>query len=217
MATSAIFAGLKRPFENGVVSVLLLVAIVLAIMAMQTISSFRSSGSTAVQTVMLSDVRHITLSALSDTSSVFGVGQGGGALNPPFADNGDDQLPPNQLEQQLAEAAEGNSDEAEGLLLSDGQRILSVDFDLSANSAQSGNLEVAKPVFLGGNLVGTVNVAIDQYSALHVAAEDLAGILPAPMLENLPAEEGYVAFDRLRNAGVGINYDPVGDALVIEL
>lgn len=105
-----------------------------------------------------------------------------------------------------------NANAAPAISLGD-QQLLRIDFDLGARGG--GNMQVSKAVMLNGRSAGTVNVAIDRSSQLHLSSHDLAELLPDvhPVQELLSGE--YVTFDLLRSHGLEIRYDPVSDALVI--
>lgn len=78
-------------------------------------------------------------------------------------------------------------------------------------------IEVAKPVTSAGKPLGTVTVTIDENARLFMKGSDLAGILPSefarhPQLANETAS-GLVSFQRLRELGVDLRYDPVSDRI----
>ncbi|KLI63341.1 hypothetical protein AAV99_11875 [Aurantiacibacter marinus] len=98
-----------------------------------------------------------------------------------------------------------------------GRRLLNVDYDLGVQGAQSGDLEVNKPVNLNGRPAGVLNVSIDQNSQLHLSSADLSQLLPNALYERLNVDGDYVAFDTLRTSGIDISYDPVRDTLAINL
>ncbi len=101
------------------------------------------------------------------------------------------------------------------LVLSGGQRVLGVDFDLGAMNDHSNDLEIAKPIHLNGRAVGLVNLAIDQQSRLHVSSEDLSNLLPEDMFARIDTGTRYIAFDELRAGGLDISYDPLADVIEI--
>lgn len=99
--------------------------------------------------------------------------------------------------------------------LADGQQVLNLQFDLSSTPTGDGGLQVVKPMRVDGNVVGDVAITINSSSRLFVSASDLRRVLPGPLARRVEADAGLIAFDRLREMGIVIRYDPVSDALQV--
>lgn len=77
-----------------------------------------------------------------------------------------------------------------------------------------------KSVSLGGNALGTVELALGQGSVVAVGRRDLQSLV-AGKDEGLSAaldgiEGDLVSFDTLRDRGVRIRYDALADMVVID-
>lgn len=89
-----------------------------------------------------------------------------------------------------------------------------------AISAPSGAVRARKNVRLGSRALGSVGLALGQGSVVMIDRDELQA-LAAPVDAGLAAalaeiQGEMVSFDTLRDRGVGIRYDAIADAVVIE-
>lgn len=93
-------------------------------------------------------------------------------------------------------------------------------FDQTAPARSERSIVTKKAVSLGGNALGTVELALGHGSVVAVGRRDLQSLV-AGRDEGLSAtlatmEGDLVSFDALRDRGVRIRYDALADAVVIE-
>ncbi len=91
----------------------------------------------------------------------------------------------------------------------------------SIESDNAGNIEVRKSVYLGDAAIGTIPVTINPNAQLLLNSRDLRNLLSnqsgiGRRLNTLP-EEGLVSFERLRNSGIDLRYNPTGDRIIVRL
>lgn len=93
------------------------------------------------------------------------------------------------------------------------------DFGSSALD-EGGQVRTTKPVFVAGNRVGTIELAVGRGASVSLDPRALAvlvaGRAPALTAALARTEGDRVALSALRNRAVSIRYDPVADALLIE-
>jgi hypothetical protein len=94
------------------------------------------------------------------------------------------------------------------------------EFGQSAALDEDGKIRTSKPVYLAGNRLGAIELAVGQGASVSVDRDDLAALVGdrAPTLTDalsrLTGER--VTLDALRTRDVAIRYDPLTDALVID-
>ncbi|QUL38131.1 hypothetical protein [Erythrobacter sp. JK5] len=104
-----------------------------------------------------------------------------------------------------------------------GYEILPSDFSLDGQSGSSaavsrsasGTIAVRKPVFVGNTSIGSIPINVDDDAQLYVEARQLKSLLTgqprvSSQLASLP-ERGPVSFQRLRQMGIDLRYDPTLD------
>lgn len=94
--------------------------------------------------------------------------------------------------------------------------FLSLDFDLAGGPNSAGAIEVSKQVFFDKDVLGEVTIRIDAASSIHVSRADILRIVPSSFQRNLtlPPRE-FLEITWLRENGLRMRYDPIGDRLVL--
>lgn len=105
--------------------------------------------------------------------------------------------------------------------------IAGLDFDLADDGGlgsdivplSDGQIEVQKPLLSSGASIGSLTVTIDRNARLFVDKSHLRGLLdqaeiPATGLARLGSDQ-LVSFDRLRDVGVNLRYDPIYDHIEV--
>ena len=127
--------------------------------------------------------------------------------------------------------AAGDSQSKPGAANEPSLAISEIDFDLAdsagvdsvkprSSAAQGNRIKVLKPVVANGTRVGSITLTIDENSRLFMDGADLDAILPAnkprhPQLARA-AGSGLVSFQRLRELGVNLRYDPIADRIEVQ-
>lgn len=123
-----------------------------------------------------------------------------------------------------AQAPSRPADDAEAAALG----LAPIDFDLGTTTAagsssvraEGNRIEITKPLYSNGVELGSLAVTIDQNARLFTQRADLQALLQADeaatrrisRIEN----EGLVSFQRLREYGVSLRYDPIADRIVLQ-
>lgn len=122
---------------------------------------------------------------------------------------------------QLAADADGDAEAA-------APDLAQIDFDLGAATASEGSrtspsrnrVEVTKPLYFEGAELGSLTITIDQNARLFAQRSDLQTLLQsdeaaARRIGRIGAD-GLVSFQRLREFGVSLRYDPISDRIVLQ-
>ncbi|WP_390587750.1 hypothetical protein [Erythrobacter sp. MTPC3] len=106
--------------------------------------------------------------------------------------------------------------------------LAQLEFDLGEQTTASSDIrpaggssiEVAKAVFAGGTDIGTLTVTVDRNARLFVRGTELARILASPASNVQPppqiASNDLVSFQRLRETGIDLRYDPIEDRIILQ-
>lgn len=95
------------------------------------------------------------------------------------------------------------------------QGIMAIEFDLEGGPNSSSTVATSKDVQHQGEVIGQIGIRVDNNSAIYVAREDVLRIVPSVPAEVQRLEEDFILISTLRNAGVNLRYDPIGDRLVL--
>lgn len=205
---------------NSILTVYL-IAIVIGLLAATASPDLQgqATGSHALPTAKMSpQIASSRAVAQDDEPSDPANRQGSGALT----DRADETS--NAITDQGGDIAEtsANSDNRPSLALA------RFDFDLgersaltsSARPAGDGQIEVRKAVYSGGSQLGAVDITIDRNARLFVKGADLRKILGSKADGSTQAArigpDGLVSFQRLRELGVSLRYDPIADHIVLQ-
>ena len=106
--------------------------------------------------------------------------------------------------------------------------LLDSDFRLSGSEAQpargesdsSEPIRVRKTVAMGNSTIGSLPITIDSESQLSLEISDLRQLLSGQAgftsrLQNIP-ESGAVSFQRLRDMGIDLRYNPTSDQVTLQ-
>ncbi len=137
---------------------------------------------------------------------------------------------------QSEDSAEPSSDEADTAQPSEGSQkdeaaklgLLDTDFSLvgtdarapRANADTSEPIRVRKTVAMGNATIGSLPITIDSDSRLSLEIRDLRQLLQGQAgfttrLERVP-ESGTISFERLRDAGIDLRYNPTSDQVTLQ-
>lgn len=93
--------------------------------------------------------------------------------------------------------------------------VMAIDFDLEGGPNSASTLATSRDVQHDGEIVGQVNIRIDNNSAIYVAREDLLRTVPSVPIEVQQLQDEFILLSALRSSGVNLRYDPVSDKLVL--
>jgi hypothetical protein len=130
-----------------------------------------------------------------------------------------------------AEAADRDAPAADpaGSALTD-LGVAAIDFSLSPSdgrgaqsnrrAAAEGDIEVRKEVLFGNSAIGSLPITVAGDALLYVDGSDVAALLErspnaASQLSRKPPA-GPLSFDRLRDFGINLRYDPISDRIILE-
>lgn len=106
--------------------------------------------------------------------------------------------------------------------------IAGLEFDLSANGGETldaiemgdGAIQIRKQLMLDNTQLGTITISIDDSERLFADREGLAGLLSQTDIDTAPLERlapsDFVSFQRLRQYGLNLKYDPITDRIILE-
>jgi hypothetical protein len=95
------------------------------------------------------------------------------------------------------------------------QGIMAIEFDLEGGPNSSSTVATSKDVQHEGQVIGQIGIRVDNNSAIYVARADVLRIVPSVPVDVERLEEDFILISTLRNAGVNLRYDPIGDSLVL--
>lgn len=98
--------------------------------------------------------------------------------------------------------------------------MMEVDFDLEGGADSSSAISVNKPVAVGGASGGKLAIRIDGAAQIFADRGQVAALIDgtdAKTAEKVRTASGedYLSFQKLRDLGVNIRYDPAADQIVI--
>lgn len=228
---SAYFSGLDNDGYCPLVGALLIAVIALpqAAIAHKHLTRLPSVDFESVQTI----APPITLSDQTQesvaTSKVF----------PPEADSTDEfalessprntQAEGEKAQLSLLQPAGEARPDTPSILLQSG--LADVDFDLSKIVSGTGNdgpdqnmaqksVIVQKPLISSGGSLGSLTISIDENARAFVSASKIKTILvesgsPPARLARIP-DQPMISFQRLRELGIDLKYDPIEDHVVLQ-
>lgn len=106
--------------------------------------------------------------------------------------------------------------------------IRNIAFDLGSFSGtdgmpakpSGGSVEVKKPLFSGGKLLGAIAIAVDGHAQVFVKKAALSGLLSndasiSPKLARLP-DGDLISLRSLRDHGINLKYEPISDSILLQ-
>lgn len=93
--------------------------------------------------------------------------------------------------------------------------VIALDYDLAGGPRSASTLQVRKDVQHDGQLVGRVEIRIDNNSAIYVARTDLLRVIPSAQDQARALQDEFVGLIELREAGINLRYDAANDRLVL--
>jgi len=103
-----------------------------------------------------------------------------------------------------------------------GIKVMAVDFDLSGQRPADGSLEIAKPMVLDGRAVGKAVIRIEGEKRLFLRSDAVNLVIAKASagkdtgkLESLSEEYAFVSWERLRETGIDVKYDPINDRILV--
>ncbi len=98
--------------------------------------------------------------------------------------------------------------------------MIDVNFDLEGGAASSGAISVSKPVAIGNSGSGRLAIRIDGAAQIFADKDQIAALIndsdaKTAQKVRTAGGEDYLSFQKLRDLGVNIRYDPAADRIVI--
>ncbi|QFT76812.1 hypothetical protein [Erythrobacter sp. THAF29] len=192
-------------------------AIVIALLAATTVPQLRDPASHGSLVGKAGDAVSGSFDANGASLAAGGLATDPARTVAPSLDSDGDR----QTESQSPEGANDSvAKEAHGLA--------QIDFDLGETDASEASptgpggsiVEVRKALYSGDVELGSLSVTIDQNARLFVQRNDLRALVQgdeanARRIARI-ATDGLVSFQRLREFGVKLQYDPIADRIVLQ-